>query len=122
MLFESKVLSDISKQVTFDITRNQLARCIDIMLEDNNDLHKALGKRGPENSLFLLLTLEVFRKKPWTRLYGYLMEEYRTNPDTLSRDLMHRDPRVCRSISSRIGWLTFEDIKKTCPNSCHWID
>ncbi len=122
ILFESKVLSDISKEVTFDITRNQLARCIDILLEANNELPKALGKRDPDKCLFFLLTPDVFRQKPWTRLYGYLLEEYRTNPDALSRDLVHRDQSACRSVTSRIGWLTFEDIKAVCPDSCKWMD
>ncbi len=122
ILFESKVLSDISKDVTFDITRNQLARCIDILLEENNELPEALGKRDPEKSLFFLLTPDVFRQKPWTRLYGYLLKAYRTNPDALSRDLVHRYKSACRSVSSRIGWLTIEDIKIACPKFCQWMN
>lgn len=35
VIFEAKVLSDISTHVTFDLARNQLARSIDVMLEVN---------------------------------------------------------------------------------------
>ena len=35
ILFEAKVLSDISYQITYDTTRNQIARNIDVMLEEN---------------------------------------------------------------------------------------
>ena len=36
VIFEAKVLSDISAHVTFDLARNQLARSIDVMLEANS--------------------------------------------------------------------------------------
>lgn len=122
ILFESKVLSDISKQVTFDITRNQLARCIDILLEESDGLNNALGSRDPEKSLFVLLTPEVFRQKPWTRLYGWLLNQYRSDVSALSRDLFHRDKEECINVVSRIGWLTFEDIRSACPKSCRWLN
>lgn len=121
VLFESKVLSDIDKQVTYNVKRNQLARCIDILLEENKGLPEALGKREPEKSLFLLLTPEIFRQSPWTRLYGWLINEYRSNPESLSRDLRHRDQCNCKSVASRIGWMTFEDINSVCPGTCGWI-
>jgi hypothetical protein len=34
VIFEAKVLSDVSTQVTFDAARNQLARTIDAMPEN----------------------------------------------------------------------------------------
>ena len=121
VMFEAKVLSDISKQVTFDIKRNQLARCVDILLEENNELPEALGKRVADKSLFLLLTPNIFRENKWSRLYGWLLDEYRSNPNSLYRDLPHRDLNVCRSVASRIGWITFEDINTACPGACGWI-
>jgi hypothetical protein len=33
IIFEAKVLSDVSTHVTFDVARNQPARTIDVMLE-----------------------------------------------------------------------------------------
>jgi len=121
VVFESKVLSDISLDVTFDIKRNQLARCIDILLDENKELLNALGKREPEKSLFLLLTPEVFRQSPWMRLYGYLFNEYQTNPSSLFRDLPHRDQSNCMWVLSRIGWVTFEEIYSVCSGACGWI-
>ncbi|MEA3327401.1 MAG: hypothetical protein U9R53_08865 [Chloroflexota bacterium] len=121
VLFESKVLSDISVDVTFDIKRNQLARCIDILLKENKALSKALGKREPEKSLFLLLTPEVFRENPWSRLYGWLFNEYVSDPAALSRDLPHRDLSDCMHVSSRLGWVTFEEINSICPRACGWM-
>lgn len=38
VIFEAKVLSDISTHVTFDLARNQLARNIDVMLDANPTL------------------------------------------------------------------------------------
>ena len=51
IVFEAKVISDVSTSVTFDIARNQLARTIDVMLEDNQDrpgLDRRLRSRKPE--------------------------------------------------------------------------
>ena len=47
VIFEAKVLSDISTHVTFDLARNQLARSIDVMLEVNSALSAPLSLRGP---------------------------------------------------------------------------
>jgi hypothetical protein len=38
VIFEAKVLSDVSTHITFDVARNQLARTIDVMLEANPQL------------------------------------------------------------------------------------
>jgi hypothetical protein len=48
VIFEAKVLSDISTHVTFDLARNQLARSIDVMLEANPMLPAPLSLRKPE--------------------------------------------------------------------------
>jgi len=49
LLVEAKVLSDVSNQVSFDVARNQLARNIDVMLEQNPLLEPPLRDRDPEN-------------------------------------------------------------------------
>jgi hypothetical protein len=46
VIFEAKVLSDISAHVTFDLARNQLARSIDVMLEPNLDQRELRRSRG----------------------------------------------------------------------------
>lgn len=33
VIFEAKVLSDVSKDITFDVARIQIARLVDVMLE-----------------------------------------------------------------------------------------
>src|SRR5262249_28820488 len=42
VIFEAKVLSDISTHVTFDLARNQIARLIDVMLDANPRLRDPL--------------------------------------------------------------------------------
>jgi hypothetical protein len=126
LLIEAKALSDISPYVSFDNLRNQMARCIDVMLEKpteptNRCLPTAFDARKPERSLFALLTPEVFRTRPQSRLYGWLLQEYRSNPQALSRDLPHRFDTDWPKISSRLGWITFEDIEKQIPGACPWL-
>ena len=48
VLFEAKVISDISTGVQFDVLRNQIARTIDVMLEPNAQLQPPLSERRPE--------------------------------------------------------------------------
>ncbi len=105
ILVEAKYLSDISHFVKYDVTRNQMARNIDVMLEDSDS-----------KSLFILLTPKYFKENPKTRLYGYKFHDYK-KPSTcsLKKDLCHRSEMTdseWTSLSKRIGWLTFEDMEK----------
>jgi hypothetical protein len=121
VLFEAKVLSDISYQVSFDTMRNQIARNIDVMLERNDGLPEPLSLRQPERTLFALLTPEVFCKHPDSRLYGWLMDEYRNSPASLARDIPHRSSVDWSDVAHRIGWLTWEDCEQVLPGSCPWL-
>ena len=126
LLIEAKVLSDISPHVSFDNLRNQLVRCIDVMIEPpakptNRCLSKAFDARKPERSLFVLLTPEMFSSHPHSRLYGWLLQEYRSNPMALVRDLPHRSATDWPKIASRLGWITFEDIERQIPGACPWL-
>lgn len=124
LLIEAKVLSDISPYVSFDNLRNQLVRCIDVMLESYPSLPAYFGTRKPERSIFALLTPEVFRTYPHSRLYGWLFHEYRSNPKALGRDLPHRNNLTdddWTEIASRLGWITFGDIENQCPGACPWM-
>jgi len=118
---EAKVLSDVSYLITFDNFRNQLARNIDVMLDNTSQPGAGLEKRDPEKSLFGLLTPAQFKNFPQSRLYGWLMSEYRSDPKTLARDLRHRTGVNWSSVSRRIGWLTFEDFEKVKPGACPWL-
>jgi hypothetical protein len=55
VIFEAKVLSEISAHVTFDLARNQLARTIDVMLEATPALAAPLSLRQPERTFLVLL-------------------------------------------------------------------
>lgn len=121
VIIEAKVLSDISYDTTYNTMRNQIARSIDVMLDENKDLCHPLDKRDPEKTLFLLLTPQLFKDNPTSRLYGYKFNEYKTNPNSLSVDLPHRKNCNWLNISSRIGWLTWEDFKKVNKGSCRWL-
>lgn len=121
LLIEAKVLSDISHGVSFDVFRNQLARNLDILLEPCDRLCDPLKRRRPELSLFLLLTPERFKEKRHSRLYGWLFEEYKRNPDSMGRDLPHRKDTDWEELSHRMGWLTFEQINGAVPGACPWL-
>jgi hypothetical protein len=102
LFIEAKFLSDISCDVSYDVTRNQLARNIDVMLDSEK-----------EKSLFLLLTPKYFKDHPHTRLYGYKMNEYTTEYRALMEDLHHRtdvEPLEWKAITERIAWITWEDL------------
>jgi hypothetical protein len=129
VLFEAKVLSDCDSKVFFDVMRDQLARNVDVMLDKNPKLEPPLRDRDPERTCFVLLTPEVFRKNPHSRLYGWLLPRYRDDPDALEQALEHRQAAAEASgksvdwpaISRRLGWLTFEDCERAVPGSCRWL-
>ena len=122
VIIEAKVLSDISYEITYDTMRNQIARNIDVMLEENKGLCPPLNKREPEKTLFLLITPKLFKDNPSSRLYGYKLNEYKTNPEALSRDLPHRGNCDWQDISKRLGWLTWEDFKNVNKDCCQWLN
>lgn len=102
IFIEAKYLSDISYDVSYDVSRNQIARNIDVMLENTDG-----------RSLFLLLTPKYFKVNPHTRLYGYKMNDYMNNHLKLMADLCHRnniEPAEWLQISKRIAWTTWEDL------------
>jgi len=121
VLFEAKVLSDISYQVSFDAMRNQIARTIDVMLEPNANLPEPLSLHQPERTLLAMLTPEVFGQYPHSRPYGWLLDEYRSNPEALARDIPHRQSVDWPEVARRIGWLTWEDCEQVLPRSCPWL-
>ena len=120
------MISDADTKVSFDVMRNQLARNIDCMLDPNPGLPSPLSARRPERSCFVLLTPEVFKRYPHSRLYGWLLRCYQADPQELARDLAHRNDtggdRVdWEALSRRLGWLTFEDCDRVAPGACSWL-
>ena len=121
VVIEAKVLSDISHEITYDTVRNQIARNIDVMLEENENLCPPLDKRDPEKTLFLLITPKLFKDYPASRLYVYKFHDYKNKPNSLSKDLPHRENYDWHKISDRLGWLTWEDFKNVNKNCCEWL-
>jgi hypothetical protein len=126
VIFEAKVLSDVSTNITFDVARNQLARLIDVMLERPGK-GSPLNKRNPALTSLVLITPEMFRPPTVhgldrSRLYGWLMPEYR-NPDShlLEHHLSHLEPKSLEGVSSRLGWASWEDFNAVQKNCCSWI-
>ena len=122
VIIEAKVLSDISYSVTYDTMRNQIARTIDVMLEKNTKLCDPLDKRDTKETLFLLITPRCFQENPQSRFYGYKFNEYKKNPESIVKDLPHREPNELKDISKRLGWLTWEDLNEENKNCCKWLN
>ena len=122
VIFEAKVCSDASGSVTYDLSRDQIARTIDVILDDNPRLAKPLSTRRADRSLFVLLTPNCFKIRRSDRLYGWLMDAY-GDPCSpkLEEKLPHRDGQDWRAVKRRLGWLTWEDCQRILPGSCGWI-
>lgn len=121
VIFEAKVISDISTSVQFDVLRNQIARIIDVMLDPNPQLGSPLSKRVPARTCFVLITPEIFRKNPESRLYGWLLPAYQQDPALLQRHLPHRQLADLESVPKRLSWLTWEECNRLHPGACPWV-
>jgi hypothetical protein len=128
VIFEAKVLSDISTHVTFDLARNQLARNIDVMLEANPALAAPLNLRKPERTFLVLLTPTLTQPGPAgdaiskSRLYGWLMPAYQDPGNSLLRQhLPHRDGSELAGAAKRLGWASWEDCYSVAPAACPWL-
>jgi hypothetical protein len=121
VVFEAKVISDISTGVQFDVLRNQIARTIDVMLDPNPHLQPPLSERRPERTCFVLITPEIFRENLEGRLYGWLLPAYQRDPGLLQRHLPHRQLADLESVPKRLGWLTWEDCNRLYPGACPWF-
>jgi hypothetical protein len=69
----------------------------------------------------VLITPEIFRNHPQSRLYGWLMRDYQQHPAALRRDLPHRTGTDFASVASRLGWLSWEDCNRVLPGACPWL-
>lgn len=93
-------------------------------MKKNEKLSPILNKRDPDKTLFILLTPQIFKNNPRSRLYNYVFNEYKNNPDTLKHDLIHKNLTIdgCKEISKRMGWITWEDLKSINNECCKWMD
>ena len=127
IIFEAKVLSDISSHTTFDVARNQLARTIDVMLDENTRLQHPLNKRRPERTFLMLLTPALLHSKRTSeasrsRLYSWLMPAYQDpGSSVLRQHLPHRNSHELADVTKRLGWASWEDCNAIIPDACPWI-
>jgi hypothetical protein len=128
VIFEAKVLSDVSTHVTFDLARNQLARSIDVTLEANPTLPAPLSLRKPERTFLVLLTPALTQPGPAgdaiskSRLHGWLMPAYKDPHNSLLRQhLPHRDSLQLAASAERLGWASWEDCQTVVPSACPWL-
>lgn len=72
----------------------------------------------------MLLTPKIFKDHPYSRLYGVLMREYKSNPARLAEDLSHRREQGLdwNKVAARLGWLTWEDCRDISRKSCPWMN
>ncbi|HEY5182651.1 MAG TPA: hypothetical protein VIJ07_23250 [Dermatophilaceae bacterium] len=125
VIFEAKVLSDVSTHITFDVARNQLARNIDVMLEPASGL-SPLDKRQPERTSLVLITPDLFRRRETglrgSRLYGWLMDAYRDpHSGLLAQHLVHRNADELAGVANRLGWASWENVNEVVPSACSWL-
>jgi hypothetical protein len=127
IIFEAKVLSDVSTHVTFDIARNQLARTIDVMLEAPGQ-YPPLSQRKPERTFLVLLTPALMKPDGAanaigkSRLYGWLMPAYMDSGNPLlGQHLPHRDKHQLTEAAGRLGCATWEDCDAVVPKACRWL-
>ena len=125
---EAKVLSDISAHVTYDVRRNQMARSLDVLMDDAvtatrkyANLEAPLRARRKDRTLLLLQTPRRFRNPGRSRLYWYKFHEYTANDKAIHDDLHHRTPEECATWPKRIGWLTWEDCSEADAELCGWL-
>jgi hypothetical protein len=100
IFFEMKFTSDISHSTTFNPSRNQLARLIDVGL----DVAKSKGKK-----LIVFLatphTLYTFK----SRLYYYKIEEYR-DLSLIQKDIGWRPIDDIQNNLIAVKWIALEDL------------
>ena len=101
VFIEAKYLSDISADTSYDLTRDQIARNIDV------GTFQAKGREF----FFILLTPGYFER---SRIYWYKLNDYRGDPKYLASVLPHRvngdHPVDCKKMAKNIGWLLWHDV------------
>jgi hypothetical protein len=100
IFFEIKFTSDISYNTTFNPSRNQLARIIDVGLEANEH-------NGKQVLVILSTPRRFFEKK--SRLYYYKIMEY-THPEKIKEDIEWRSLSTIRDNVIAVRWIALEDL------------
>jgi hypothetical protein len=100
IFFEIKFTSDIAYDTTFNPSRNQLARLIDVGLEVNE-------QNGKEVLVIISTPRRFFEKK--SRLYYFKINEY-TNPEKIKEDIEWRSLSTISDNVLAVRWIALEDL------------
>jgi hypothetical protein len=100
IFFEIKYTSDISHSTTFNPYRNQLARLIDVGLDE--------AKCSGKEVLVILSTPSKFYKNR-SRLYYYKVQEY-SDPSLIKKDIGWRPIKDIEENLLAVKWIALEDI------------
>jgi hypothetical protein len=100
IFFEIKFTSDISYDTTFNPIRNQLARLVDVGLEENK-------KTGKEVLVILSAPKRFFEER--SRLYYYKIKEYE-DPDHILHDLPWRNISEIKDNLLKVAWIPLESL------------
>ena len=85
------------------VARNQIVRNLEAGLE--------YVKGDVSRLYFVFVSPRAFQREPWTRLYGYKLPEYMSDPGSILRDLPHLGSDLdFATLSQHVGWVTWEDI------------
>lgn len=120
VLFEAKVVSDISAGVQSDGLRTQITRYIDVMLDPN----PSCSHRSPGAAPSGLLRAHHPRDLPpeareqTVRLAAARLPARPSSPATPSTAQNASRPGVG---ASALGWLTWEDCNRLQPGACPWL-
>ncbi len=102
---EAKLGSDVSMNTSYDPQRNQIARNIDCLIE----------KAGDRVPIFWM----IVRDEEPSRAYLQLMDNYKSDPGLLARDLPHRDAATLEKVAQNLTILQWSDFKELvcCPGA-----
>jgi len=98
VFIEAKLGSDVSMGTTYDPQRNQIVRNIDCLIE----------KAGERTPIFWMLA----RDEEPSRAYVQLMNNYKSDPSLLHRDLPHRDAEMLTQIAQNLTILVWSDFNE----------
>ena len=96
IFLEAKLESDISTATTYDPSRNQIIRNVDVLLEN-------CGAREPAFWM-------VVKDKGPGRAYRQLIHRYRDDPQTLASALPHRDPTIVVRVARNLAIIQWHDL------------
>jgi len=103
ILIEVKFTSDISPYTKFSLSRNQIARLIDVGISKALTLHKKLV-------VLCCTPSQLFERR--SRLYYYKIQDY-SDPSNIQKDISSRKIDEITKTLEKVAWLPLEKIIET---------